>query len=699
MLVVVTALTVTYVFGSDSLDRLSQTGVDVRFEATRAGKVDEVTRFIKSIERATAQLAASPMTVEATTRFTQAYGNLPTTKSESSRRTAIDTLVPIYRDEYLPSLVEARGRQVELASVIPATDEAIYLQTAYFGAAATIGVGPEDIDDALDGSDWTAVHQEFNPTYRETADELGLSDVYIIDAATDAIVYSVAKNTDFATSLELGPVSGSTLATMVRLIRQSPEAGMIAVVDFARYNPDLAAPMAFFGSPIFDGDRFIGVLATKISTNETNRIMTNDADWPSIGLGQTGEAFIVGSDGRFRSDSRLFVENPDAYFEEAIEAGTLDSGDVSGVLSSGTTALFQRMDLATLEAVQKVDGDVVETTSYLAKPAFTTVEEVDIDGLDWLVVVQAARNEVDGLRGGAGTATGVTIVMFVLILTFVAVVWASRFVRPVRALTLRLRSLTRHEDRAPASSTTVQDGAVTREYAELADGIESMIDGLAERERILDETETERRELIRRFLPAEVVRRLEAGERDLVERIPNATVVAIVLGGLGTLREDDSIADIRSRLDASIETFDDIAGRYGLDRVKIIGDTYYAVCGLTRPYLDHAPRSIEFAIEALRTFDWSDTDVERLDLSIGVASGPITAGLAGRHHLLFDTWGVTVTEAGFLARAARPGTIVVSPSVRNQLPDDIEAIEFADAPEALEAWQIVPARDAEDAPT
>jgi len=485
---------------------------------------------------------------------------------------------------------------------------------------------------------------------------------------------------------------------MVRMIRRSPEAGMTAVVDFARYNPDIAAPMAFFGSPIFDGDRFIGVLVTKISTDDINRIMTNDSDWAAIGLGETGEAFAVGSDGRFRSDSRLFVENPDAYFETAVQAGTLDSGDVSGVKSAKTTVLLQRTDLATIEAAREAEGGVVATKSYLGEPAFTTVDRLPVDGLDWFVVVQAGRSEVEGLRAGAGTATGVTIVMFVLILTFAAAIWASRFVRPVRALTLRLRSLTKQDGPAPASPTTTESAAMTREYADLANGIESMINGLAERERALDETEVERRELIRRFLPAEVVRRLEAGDRDLVERIPSATVVAIVVEGLGTLREDESVADVRSRLDASIKAFDDIAGRHGLERVKIMGDTYYAVCGLARPYLDHAPRSVEFASEAMRMFDRSITDVDQLDISIGIASGPITAGLVGSHRLLYDTWGPTVTEAGFIARAARPGMIVVSSSVKNQLPDDMEATRISGPADAQEVWQLMPGHDAEAAP-
>jgi class 3 adenylate cyclase len=233
------------------------------------------------------------------------------------------------------------------------------------------------------------------------------------------------------------------------------------------------------------------------------------------------------------------------------------------------------------------------------------------------------------------------------------------------------------------------DGAsTTREFSTLAAGIDDMIEGLVERERELDEAITERRNLIRRFLPADVVRRLDAGDRDLVERIPNATVVAIVIEGLGTLVDTESADAVRRELEDTIASFDDIAQSHGLDRVKIVGDTYFAVCGLGRPYLDHAPRSVAFAREALEEFEATRDRHEVLNTSVGIASGPIAAGLAGSYRLIFDTWGTTVTEAALLARSGRPGSITVAKSVIDQLPESIEARERPEIPEVGAAWEI-----------
>ncbi len=696
MLVAVTAVTVTFLFGLSSLDGLFRAGVDVRFEATRAGKVDEVTRYLRSLESETSQLATSPMTVDAARRFITAYGELPG-RGGGIRDEAIETLLPLYRDEYLPELMEATGRPVSLDSILPQTSGAVYLQTAYFGAAGDIGVEPDNIDDAFDGSTWSAVHAELHPVYRDLATTLGFADIFIIDADTSSIVYSVAKNIDFATSLDAGPGSGGALSAVATRVWRDPTRGSVTVMDFTRYTPDLASPMAFFGSPILDGERLIGILVTKISTDGINEIMTNREDWEAIGLGDTGEAFIVGSDGRLRSDSRVYVEDPETYFEEAVATGTLSEEDVPGVKAAGTTALFQRMDLATLDAAGSAGGAAITSTNYLGIPVMTTLEPLGVDGLDWSVVVQASREEIASIVNGVGKASAVTIVMFILILTFVSVAWASGFVRPVRTLTRRLRAVTRGED-IPDGEAAASNASTTREFAALTAGIEEMAAGLVSREHMLDEALKERSDIVRRFLPADVVRRLEAGERDLVERIPNATVVAIVIDGLGTLADHESADDVRRRLDRVIIGFDDLAAKHGLERVKIVGDTYFAVCGLGRPYLDHAPRSVAFAEEALRTFAGDRTASGALDVSIGIASGPIAAGLAGSHRLIYDTWGATVSDAGFLARAARPNTVVASASVIEQLPESVLTRRWEDISGIGPTWEILTTAPSEGAP-
>ena len=72
------------------------------------------------------------------------------------------------------------------------------------------------------------------------------------------------------------------------------------------------------------------------------------------------------------------------------------------------------------------------------------------------------------------------------------------------------------------------------------------------------------------------------------------------------------------------------------------------------PYIDHAPRSIDFAVESMSFIAGLVTDVP-LEFAIGVHSGAVTTGMAGGASLVYDVWGVTVSQAHRLARQARGG--------------------------------------------
>jgi class 3 adenylate cyclase len=119
-----------------------------------------------------------------------------------------------------------------------------------------------------------------------------------------------------------------------------------------------------------------------------------------------------------------------------------------------------------------------------------------------------------------------------------------------------------------------------------------------------------------------------------------------------------------------VDTADRVAAANGLERVKVMGDTYHAVCGVETPYLDHAPRAVRFAF-AVRA------EIRRvaqenglaLDISGGVDTGPVTVGLTGSARLIYDLWGATAEHATVLAGVSGPGEVLVTAEVRDRLPE------------------------------
>lgn len=686
MLVAVGALAATLLYGAVVRDELTRAAIESRSLSSSAAKADDLARYLGSIESGVLQLASSEMTVDAARRFVSTYQELPTSDTLGDEQA--DTLLPLYRDVFVPELEQARGRPVSPGAVMPSTDPAIYLQTVYFDRAVEDELDPILIDDALDGSTWSEVHRELHPLLRDSSFAFGFADVLFIDPESSAIVYSVAKKTDFATSLEIGPVGGSGLSSVFDSIVRNPVEGVVTVTDFSRYDPELAAPVAFAGSPIFDEGSLVGVLVAKILPDEISRITTQDADWAAMKLGDTGEIFVIGSDGFMRSDSRSFIEQPGEYFVEATDAGTLASKDVAGVKSAGTTVLFQRMGAATLEAIQQAEGEMVDSKSYLDKEVFTAVHEIENPFGDWTLVFQVGRDEALETSVAARVASGIAVALFVLVLTFVASMWAESFIRPVRVLSMRLSSLARGADGSgPATNLDREPTRTTREFAGLTDTINAMLESLAGRERDAALLEAERRNVVRRFLPGDIATRAEVGDRS-IERVEHATVVAAVIGGIGHLIEGTSREVARDHVEEMVDVLDQSAEFHGLRRVKVVGDAWVAVCGIDTPRVDHIARSIHLALDAIQP----DADVTQngfaVGASVGVATGPVSAGLAGSDQLMYDAWGPTVTEASLLARSAPPGTILVSDAVVKQLPTDISVTERTNEDSSRTEWSV-----------
>jgi class 3 adenylate cyclase len=346
------------------------------------------------------------------------------------------------------------------------------------------------------------------------------------------------------------------------------------------------------------------------------------------------------------------------------------------------------MDAETLDAVKQSAGQMVDSKSYLGKEVFSTLAPVAGSGIDWDLIVQVEREEALAASDDAKIMSAIAVAMFVLMLTFVAAVWAGAFIRPVRVLSLRLQSLSGEEAR-PGSSPELdkERTSTTREFAGLTNTINVMLEGLTRREREAELLEAEKRSVVRRFLPDQIARQLESGDGS-IEQVEHATVVAVVIGGIGGLVGSDVREVARGHVERMIDALDDAARGNGLRRVKVVGDVWIAVCGLESPRVDHVARSIRLAIDATEPMVGLDEDDGALDASVGVATGPVSAGLAGSGRLVFDAWGPTVSTAYLLARTAPPGTILVSGAAARQLPADITATELGGGDASESVWRI-----------
>jgi urea transport system substrate-binding protein len=113
-------------------------------------------------------------------------------------------------------------------------------------------------------------------------------------------------------------------------------------------------------------------------------------------------------------------------------------------------------------------------------------------------------------------------------------------------------------------------------------------------------------------------------------------------------------------LNKIFSAFDNLAERYGLEKIKTIGDCYMAAAGLPVSKPDHAEATAEMALDMLRIIEDPRYTDRPLNLRIGINSGPVVAGVIGKRKFIYDLWGDTVNTANRMETYGLPNQIHVS---------------------------------------
>lgn len=673
LLVALLSLVVTSIVGLQRGSELADSVLEARVRSVGAARADEVERYVASLRQATVGQAISPSTAQAIEDFTDAYAELDATPPTDDDIAAVDRF---YTEVVVPELSEVRDRPVNPTGFIPRGQAATTLQARYVVSSSETAA---DVDD--DSSGWSVLNRRLDESFDEFVVQSGVDDLYLIEPDFFTIVYSSAKGIDFGTSLLTGPQSGSALATLIQSLDDSTAAGAAAVRDFTNYAAAGDEPSMFVASPVHDGDVLAGFVAVRVGSDGISAITTNGGSWSAEG--DTGETFVVARDELMRSDARGFVEDREAYLTAVAAAGTATDDQIRAMRTFGTTVLFQALDGNDVDAALDLEPALVETTNRLGADVLQARRSLQIDGLDWAVISEIELQELQQPIVDFARYLLIAIALLLVTITFIASRWSDRLLRTLRLVATRLRAVRSGADGSGADgevghTASLPEGAPT-EFVELATDIDTMLETLATRHADAAERAEERRVLLRRILPPQAALRAEAGDSDVVDQVAHTTVAVIVVSGLGRLMQSGDTARVRALLDRFVDETDALARQRGLDRIRLTGDTYFAACGTVRPHIDHAARAVSFVLDVRDLVrDLGEGD-ERISITVGIDSGPVTVGLTGGSDLVYDAWGTTVQRAADLARAERPDTIFITSAVRAQLPATFTVEQADDA--------------------
>ncbi len=204
------------------------------------------------------------------------------------------------------------------------------------------------------------VHARYFEMFKEIVEIRGYDDIYLITPNGD-IVYNYDKGDDFATNLARGPYRDTTIASLFRQLQTSTNSDEVKMTDFIPYGPSNGEVASFIGTPIVENGQNIGILVYQLPLDRIDALIQDHT-----GMGQVGEAYLVGPDmlmrsnSRFSQESTILKQEADTLTVGKALAGQAGVDEVQDYRGISVLSAYQPMQLGQLEWALLVDVDTAE---------------------------------------------------------------------------------------------------------------------------------------------------------------------------------------------------------------------------------------------------------------------------------------------------------------------------------------------------
>ena len=384
-------------------------------------------------------------------------------------------------------------------------------------------------------------HALFHPGFERAQKLSGYYDIFMIDSDTDTVVYSVAKELDFATTLSGNGISAkSKLAEAYQKVKAAkPDA--VYLSDFSTYLASYDDQAAFAAVPIYDAGKQIGVLAIQYPIDKLTDTLSANKGWKSIGLGDTGDVFLVGNDKLMRSNSRYVLEDKVKLFAQL--GDKVDAKTRSIIEKKNTSVGLIKVDSeATRPAFEGKEG-VIEFVDYRGQPSIGAYAPVKVQGLDWVIVAKIneaeANQPIDELNKSSLIRALLIAVAVVVVASFAVTIFLRRFLSPITKLSDTVKAVA-GGDSAARTQLLEKD-----EIGDLGRAFDTLLD---DRNAALEKA-TQENETINNSAIGLLQGVFQLSNRDLTVRAPvTEDIIGTVSASVNQLAEEigTTLVDVRS---------------------------------------------------------------------------------------------------------------------------------------------------------
>ncbi|MEG4234561.1 adenylate/guanylate cyclase domain-containing protein [Microcoleus sp. Pol11C3] len=391
-------------------------------------------------------------------------------------------------------------------------------------------------------------------------------------------------------------------------------------------------------------------------------------------IGKTGQSFILERSGEMIATST--GEKPFQYYPDKVVQLPEQRIERLKVVDS-SNAITQKASQALLE--QFHDFQNIQASHQLkftvdGKNYFAQVDPFrDSKGIDWLVVVTIP--EADFMNQiNANTQTTILLCLATLILAILLGILTARWIiRPVERITTASEAIAGGNlNQQVEVSSIVELGklanvfnGMTRQLKDSLDTIhlanEELEARVEQRTGELRQEKERSEQLLLNILPAEIADRLMRTNESPAEHFEEATILFADIVGFTSISARIEPMQLVAGLNQIFSAFDQLTEKYGLEKIKTIGDAYMVVGGLPVSRPDHSEAIANMALDMQAYMQ--DVEIifgESLQIRIGINTGPVIAGVIGIKKFIYDLWGDAVNVASRMESHGKPGYIQVT---------------------------------------
>ena len=193
---------------------------------------------------------------------------------------------------------------------------------------------------------------------------------------------------------------------------------------------------------------------------------------------------------------------------------------------------------------------------------------------------------------------------------------------------------------------------------------------LDEAHRLLQIEQERSEKLLLNILPGSIAERLKNSSQTIADGFADVTVMFADIVNFTRVAEGLTPQQVFAMLNRIFSSFDELAEKYGMEKIKTIGDAYMVAGGLNSEFSDYTAAIADMAAD-MRDLLHRDFNVNQmhLEVRIGIGTGPVVAGVVGKKKFIYDLWGDTVNIASRITSEGVPGMIQVDETTYRRLQD------------------------------